>query len=106
LLGAVEVLSKASGAHIDTGLIAFDARSGIFVVRSDGTGLRKVVSYRQPYPAQPAWSPNGEKLAYDKTPTASTSHIDIYTSNADGSREQRLTSGGKTQHRRGRRRET
>jgi len=72
----------------------FDYRSSIWVVHSDGTGLRRI-----PVPGcgglvsdptsigcrQPRWSPDGQKIVFGRHLLLPDDHFDLYTVNADGS---------------------
>lgn len=74
----------------DGSLIAF-AQLGIAVMRPDGTGVRNLTHHgRDIYPS---WSPDGSRLAYvsDRDGT-----WEIWTVNADGSGQSRLTSGSRS----------
>lgn len=51
----------------DGSWITFDTLGGIYVMRPDGTGLRKVTEYRGDracYDLEPSWRPDGEGLAF------------------------------------------
>jgi TolB protein len=67
-------------------------RLDIFLVRPDGTGLRRLTTA----PAQnraPSWSPDGKRIVFSSTRgRGDFSHI--YVMNANGTRQTRLTSGG------------
>jgi Tol biopolymer transport system component len=72
----------------------FNYRSSIWVVHSDGSGLRQI-----PVPGcgglrsdptsigcqKPVWSPDGRKLMFERHPLLPTPRFDLYTVNADGS---------------------
>jgi hypothetical protein len=87
-----EILFSAHVPNIDT-------RSTIWVVHSDGTGLRQI-----PVPAcgglfssptsvscfNASWSPDGKKIVFARLP-ATTGQRDLYTVNADGSGLFRVT---------------
>jgi Tol biopolymer transport system component len=65
-------------------------QSHIFLIKPDGTGLRKLAAK----PVQdnfPAWSPNGKRLAFEAYQDPSGFNIDIYVMNADGSGVKRIT---------------
>ena len=75
------------------GLIAFDRdesnertgveRRNVYVVRPDGTGLRRLTSG---WNVGPAWSPDGRRIAW-------TCGDDVCVMTADGKRKRRVTSG-------------
>jgi TolB protein len=70
------------------GTIAFtrltaDSPPDIYVVRSDGTGLRRLAAGAR----TPAWSPDGRKIAY----TSLSAGGGVWVMNADGSGQRRVT---------------
>lgn len=74
-------------------LIAFSRSLGgappaIYVIRPDGTGLRRVSTVPG---EQPAWSSDGQAIAFT---SAIGTTADIYVVNVDGSGERRLTQSG------------
>ena len=78
-------------------LIAFDSRRGstpereashIYVMNADGTGLTRL-SNDADYDLDPAWSPDGRKIAFV---SARDGYYAIFAMNADGSDQTRLTS--------------
>jgi TolB protein len=64
------------------GRIAFVRDGGIWVIRPDGSGLRRIVESGD----QPDWSPNGRRLAF-------SSNGFVMTVRADGRRPRRLRRG-------------
>src|SRR3954463_10208163 len=87
LLGAAS--SSLAAGHCPAGRIAFlresGRRGGIYSVCPDGSGLVRLTSGLGDF--RPAWSPNGDKIAFQR-------HGDIYVMRADGSHVARLTHQG------------
>jgi dipeptidyl aminopeptidase/acylaminoacyl peptidase len=87
----------------DGAQIAFASAGGhsasLYVVRADGTGLRKLVQgdTRSSVGAlqQPAWSPDGRRIAFAAQPRPTSSYhisqLDLFTVNSDGSQLRRMT---------------
>ena len=76
------------------GAVAF--QSSIWIVREDGTGLRRLVSGGKIW-GDPGWSPDGTKVVlhtYDEG-RGRASSADIYVMNADGTKLHPLTHTGK-----------
>ncbi|TML32876.1 MAG: hypothetical protein E6G24_09175, partial [Actinobacteria bacterium] len=63
----------------------------IWVMAPDGTGQRNLTNDGVRVNGSPAWSPDGTEIAYVRDGAAFGS--EIWIMNADGSNEQRLTSG-------------
>jgi len=72
----------------------------VYVMNPDGSGQRQL--WQRPPPARPidcqqdfnpAWSPDGRKIAIVSNPDADSTKSAIYVMNADGSGVQRLTTG-------------
>ena len=81
--------SLAPGA-VGNGKIAFESdREGydLFTMNADGSGQTNL-SNEQAYDEDPAWSPDGTKLAYTRSANAVP---EIYVMNADGSGKTNLT---------------
>jgi Tol biopolymer transport system component len=91
--GPGAALNESPTWSSDGSLIAFSRSVGgepkaIYVVRPDGTGLRRVSTVAGEHPA---WSPDGQALAFS-SPTGTGR--DIYVVNVDGSGETRITQSG------------
>ena len=61
---------------------------GIYTMNPDGTDVRQVT--HDAGDIIQSWSPNGEKILYEKL---SNGHRDLFVINADGTEKQRLTTG-------------
>jgi dipeptidyl aminopeptidase/acylaminoacyl peptidase len=61
--------------------IAFDEKSGIYVVNADGTDLRRIVARG----VEPAWSPDGTRLIYTTRVFEPGTRSQLWMINADGS---------------------
>ena len=70
-------------------VLAFSDAGRIARINSDGSGLVRLTE--GPSDDQPAWSPDGKRIAFTRTDAQSS---DIYVMNADGSDIVRRTSGG------------
>jgi TolB protein len=66
-------------------------RHDIFVVRPDGTGLRRLTRHAGAN-FWPAWSPDGKRIVFGSD-RKHTDLMDIYVMNANGSGQKRLTKG-------------
>ena len=72
---------------------ADDANGDIYVVNTDGTGLKRLTDDPQ-LEDHPAWSPDGRKIAYAHWPSnTSMAGCTIWVMNADGSGKKQLTKG-------------
>jgi Tol biopolymer transport system component len=65
------------------------AGTGIYTIRPDGTGLKRLRVGGQ----DPAWSPNGRRIAFVLPDPSSGGTIQIYLMNANGTGRTRLTRG-------------
>lgn len=85
-------MNVAPGDDPDT----VDTNMEIFVVRSDGTGLRRLTDHPG-LDTNPAWSPDGSRIAFTRWPDGAASEggsrVAIWAVNADGSNLERLTLG-------------
>jgi dipeptidyl aminopeptidase/acylaminoacyl peptidase len=85
------------------GLLAFSmtnvvgTRSEIYIISSDGTGLRRVASGSGFANEHPSWSPDGSRIVYQSGSETSPAYYHgsttIWVVNADGSKNERLTKG-------------
>jgi Tol biopolymer transport system component len=68
------------------------ATGGVWVVSSDGSGLREVAAFAE----QPAWSPDGKRLAFARIAREGQdrSQDGIYIADAEGGEPRRLTDAG------------
>jgi TolB protein len=114
ITAAVLLLSAATPAHAtfpgQNGKIAvaryvsvghFPGDSEIYTVNPDGSGAAALTDSASPeYSNAPAWSPDGEKIAFShrayhfSTPSCESACADVYVMNADGSAVTQLTNDG------------
>jgi len=71
----------------EPGPCCYSSHSDIYVMNADGSGTRKL-THNARYNAEPAWSPDGRKIAFRSTRNGNR---DIYVMNADGSGKRNLT---------------
>ena len=69
------------------GPCCYSSHSDIYVMNADGSGKRKL-THNARYNAEPAWSPDGRKIAFRSTRNGNR---DVYVMNADGSGKRNLT---------------
>jgi Tol biopolymer transport system component len=73
--------------------LALGSHGGIIVVNADGSDRRVLVDHGSPGP-EGAWSPDGTKIAYARTPgSAYRSSLELWVIGADGSDPTRLFHG-------------
>jgi Tol biopolymer transport system component len=78
---------------VGNGVIAFSRggpEAGLYVITAEGTGLRRITS--EASNTDPAWSPDGSKLAFVSGFAAKDAGI--YVMDADGTDARRVTDGG------------
>jgi TolB protein len=63
--------------------------SEIYVMNADGSGTRRL-THNVGYDGEPAWSPDGRKIAFQSTKTIGGNR-EVYVMNADGSGKRNLT---------------
>jgi len=71
--GSSAVAPAATARIVFAGVHAHDALE-LFSMRSDGSSVRRV-SFAAPSPSDPAWSPDGRKIAYEADPEAGQTGI-------------------------------
>ena len=71
-----------------------DGKFHVYVVNADGTGLRRLPGTTW-NDDDPAWSPDGRTIAFDRYRTWATGRNAIYVMNADGTQPRALTSTAK-----------
>jgi TolB protein len=75
----------------DSSRIAFSKgkdHRAIFIVNTDGTGLRRLTANRRANDLQPAWSPDGQRIAFISDRDGNT---EIYVMSADGSDQRNIS---------------
>ena len=68
----------------------FKDDSEIYVMNADGSGTRRL-THNVGYDGEPAWSPDGRKIAFQSHRRFGGSKPEIYVMNADGSGKRNLT---------------
>ncbi len=87
------ITAKPSSGPVINGLIAFSSKDGsitsgetdIYICNPDGTGQRDISFEEALDDKEPAWSPDGARIAFTGSP------MGIYVMNADGSNKIQLT---------------
>jgi Tol biopolymer transport system component len=64
----------------------------IYVIHADGSGLTNLTNSKAWTEQVPAWSPDGTKIAFGRSPTSLDTGADIYVMSPDGSNLTNLTS--------------
>jgi Tol biopolymer transport system component len=85
--------SNHNGKIAFTGVDSREGRLEIFVVKADGTGVRRLAT-KPTQDGDPAWSPDGKRLAFQAVSPQSSNidfPSDIYIMNAEGSGLKRVT---------------
>ena len=86
-LASAPLAGGARSASPRVGLIAFTRSDGIYVMRADGSGIRRV-RWAGPLLGGVAWSPNGRRLAFVTYEDGADGGL--YLVNADGSAPTRI----------------
>ncbi len=80
-----------------SGLIAFastrDGNGEVYTMQPDGSNPRNVTN-NPAYDANPAWSPDGTRIAFASNRDTGSGTVELYVMNTDGSGVTRLTTGG------------
>ena len=64
----------------------------VFTKAADGSGTATNITNTQDYEFEPTWSPDSQRIAFDREVSVQFTNVQvIYTRNADGSGEQRIT---------------
>jgi TolB protein len=88
-LAAAAGSASATEHEPEPGQLAFETPAGIHLIRTDGTGLQRLLGTR-PGDQNPDWSPDGTRLVFWNGSLA-TETGEIYVSDADGSNRRLLT---------------
>ena len=96
LLLAVGVQSGSARSERTVGLIAFARGCAIFVIKTDGSGERRLTDQAKGCAGSPAWSPDGRRIAFVRwydDPSGQNRDFPgaIYVVDADGSGTRQLT---------------
>ena len=86
--GGLEGTTATSGSLTVTGHIAFVRNADIYVMKADGSGVTRLTNTGTAVEQQPAWSPDGSKIAFVSNRAGND---EIYAMNANGSGVTRLT---------------
>lgn len=68
----------------------------IYLINGDGTGLQRLASSKDDDLGNPAWSPDGARIAFAHSTGTSDTHTEdyaVWVMDADGSKQRRLTKG-------------
>ena len=60
-------------------------KSDIYVMNANGTGLRNLTAQLGPgFDGDPAWSPDGRQMIFERSPDGSAANTDVWVMNVDG----------------------
>jgi Tol biopolymer transport system component len=79
----IRAASRPLGLSL-TGRIVFGMDDDIYIIRPDGSGLRRLTSRKGPE-FDPAWSPDGRQIVYRDSRRGINNDDEIYVMDADGS---------------------
>lgn len=82
--------ARAGSRDARSGVIAFESFDGLYVVDAAGGQVRKIRGTRSG-DGDPAWSPDGQRIAFDRVTVRGGERRDIWVMNANGTRQRRLT---------------
>ena len=69
-----------------------DGNLDVYTMKSDGSGVQRLTNTRGSVENHdPAWSPNGRKIAFTRCETFDSGGCDVFVMNVDGSGEKNLT---------------
>jgi DNA-binding CsgD family transcriptional regulator len=84
--------TDGGGVPGGAGKIAFESGDHIYVMAHDGSGRTSIITNSEmEFDEQPAWSPDGTKIAFTRGTSRYVGSSDIYVAGADGSAVTRLT---------------
>jgi Tol biopolymer transport system component len=82
--------ARATAVGAPSGVVAFEASGGLYVVDAAG-GRPRLIPGSKPGDGDPAWSPDGTMIAFDRATPPRADNRDIYVMKADGTGQRRLT---------------
>jgi TolB protein len=83
------VREETAGASQTNGKIAFEMSGDIYSINPDGTGVKNLTETKEMSESDPAWSPDGRRIAFIACRECTTS--DVFVMDAHGNRVRRIT---------------